>query len=177
MSFRWIQHSPRQTDAKPVPQAEQVTPATMRSSRSSPPQRPRAMRCVMSSRAPNGRRRREEERARLVQDIAAAAANVEALQAALAAREQEHTQALAEQQARLEAGQSGLTAREQERAQLLAQLNEEQARTTACSPRSRCGSRITNERSRSCRAADALRGAAGVAERHASRTTPAPWRT
>jgi DNA repair exonuclease SbcCD ATPase subunit len=77
------------------------------------------------------RRGREEERARLVQDIAAAAAKIEAMQSSLAAREQEHAQALAEQHARLEAGQSGVTAREQERAQLLAQLAEEQVRYQA----------------------------------------------
>lgn len=79
------------------------------------------------------RRVREEERAKLVQEIADAAVTVGALQTTLAVREQEYAQALAEQRAQVHAGSglSTLAAREQEHAGLVAQLAEQQARYVA----------------------------------------------
>ena len=77
------------------------------------------------------RRTREEEREKLVHVIAAAAANVETLQASLAAREQDHARAVAElneQQGWVETLQSALAAREDEHARAVAELAMQQER-------------------------------------------------
>jgi hypothetical protein len=67
------------------------------------------------------RRVREEERAKLLQEAAAAVTRAVALQSALAAREEEHAQVLASQQARCEALQSAFDSREQEHILALAE--------------------------------------------------------